>query len=213
MRLRNPFLVIVAMLNIVGCSPVQGYPGPALPSEEVATVKRDYDESEVDLARITADGIDFAYSGIALLPGKHTFLAGVTAKEEPRNCRPYTRFNTYGYEQCLDEKYKDDRHRDDSYYAFPQCDCFDYLEVHRTCDQDVHDTQCELVAQLSAGRRYDIQLSKSGTSGVISIREAGASSALSERSCRVAGSRVTEFEENLGTGRSTANYNGFYSCD
>lgn len=206
--MRTSLLSLFALaIGLQACAPVQGYQGPKLPDDQVSLIRRDFAD-DVELPRITADGMEFGHGGITLLPGKHGIDAAVVVKEPPEHCRPYTEFNTYGYESCLDDKYdKDGRNK------YQTCDCYDYLEVHRHCEQEVHDGNCTSSFNTSAGRKYDIYFRKSGDRASMTVTEAGNPTPLDYGKCERTGSRMTDFEEYVGTGRSTANMNGIYHCD
>lgn len=200
-------LALVAIVFLSACSPIQGYPGPALPDEQVSVVTRDYDSDQVEVSRASVNGLEFSWRGIAVLPGKQSIDFAIVTKERPHNCRPYSNFNSYGYEECLDEKYKKDR--DNSYH--PDCDCFDYLEVRQRCEQEVHDVNCSADVTTVAGRKYEAFLSKREDSATVTVREHGGL-AIGSSHCSSYRTRDEDVDEYVGTGSITAHQYGFYRC-
>lgn len=142
------------LITLVSCAPTRGYVGPELPKEQVAVVSLDADQ----IKSATADGLAFDSSGISLLPGDHRFQFVGSQGDNPYNCRPYSRVDSYGFERCQKEREDDIRNRKKDPR---ECQLSQYTKHRQTCLRNYRDVSCETTLTLQPGREYELGLSPS----------------------------------------------------
>lgn len=184
---------ISLFLLLIGCAPTKGYLGPERPEQEVSIIEQEFDTTYVEGKSAYVDNISFGGSGIAVLPGKHSFSLQVILKEEPRWCRTHAEFNDYGFRECR----KNEKKRS-------SCDCYDYITVTETCIRTMYDAICKGTFDTKAGRKYNLTVSKAGELAQVSALELGSYEPLSISDCEVGPSYEGEVENELGTGRNVA---------
>lgn len=190
-------LMLTSCIALHGCTPAKGYVGPDLPKDQISLIKTESD-SGVSLSAESVDGIDLGFGGIEVLPGEHEFYVEVAVSEEPRNCQPYSEFDSIGYRNCQ---------RKNRY-----CDCFDYVRISERCDQKVNNGTCRGSVKTQAGRRYVAAVELEGLKPRLRFREEGTSSGQSSGECRKADSSDQSIERYIGSGRYDANRAGIYNC-
>jgi hypothetical protein len=129
--------------------PLQGYPGPERPKEEIALVS----VSSSYINEAVVNGQAFGVVGINLMPGSYRFELSASHGGPPYSCRPYTTVNTSGFEKCLKKREADIRKgKEDP----KECELFTYTEYRQTCLRDYRDFACMITLTLLPGKKYEL---------------------------------------------------------
>lgn len=206
MRIRNQGLLVGCLILLAlstACAPVKGYPGPERPDSEISLIQIENDTSSVDVSEAIINGVEFGASGIKVLPGKHSFSFRVLVKGPRENCYSFPEMNRYGYDDCLRDRDKGKR---------KSCNCYDYLTIKRKCYRPGFDGNCTGDISTRPGIGYAIGVRGYGERADLNVVEKPTMAQVGFGSCQMYGRRTVEEEDNLGTGRYTANQNGVYSC-
>lgn len=145
--------------TLAACAPLQGYPGPELPDEQVSIiVAKEPASSRVGpskILRVSLDGIAFGATGIAVLPGQHEIDVFLEQLENKRNCVAHQEIDRLGYEACLRREFANRYRRRGTWFP---CLIRDYTNISYFCDVDVHESDCHYEVATEAGQRYDLIL-------------------------------------------------------
>ena len=164
---RLPLFLGAASSLIVSCSPVQGYPGPHLPSEQVSFLEIDDSEQGKEFVlRITLDGIPFSSNGIEVLPGQHELDAFRERLGPKRNCIPEQRIDRSGYEACL---WREQRERARRRGAWFPCSLSSYTTTVYHCLVKLTNSDCHFTLKTEAGKSYRIKLPKTQSAHEFSV--------------------------------------------
>lgn len=185
------------------CSPVKGYYGAERPDNELSIITTSTSDN-LSWSSENVSGFDMGIAGISVLPGPQEFSGVATLTGEAYNCRPYTEFDSSGFYNCEDEKRRKNQYNN--------CDCYDYLTVHESCDQLLKESNCRASFNTKADRRYDIKLGLKFGTPVVGVIEQGSWKEIGTGKCTYEGQRTTNLDRYVGSGRRTANQAGFYSC-
>lgn len=196
-------LCLTLLASLQACSPVKGYLGPERPETELSIVDSE-SGTGVTLSAVRLSGQELGYSGISVLPGKHEFTAQANLEGKVFNCRPYTEFDSYGFNDCEKERRKKNEYND--------CDCFDYLSVHENCDQEIKEGNCKASLSTLAGERYLVSVAVEGGAPYLRAKALGSGREVSAGQCKKDGQRLTSVSRYVGIGRWEAERAGFYSC-
>ena len=191
-------LGLLTALSLVACSPIQGYPGPELPPERVATFMASYSSSDIDLDGVAVAGVDFVSRGVTLLPGPHDFTARGIALGETEDCDYYGQMDYSGFKKCR-EKASDENH----------CNCYDYLEIRKRCYRQVRNFTCDGSLNGEAGKTYTLSLRFDGEDGMsASVSNEQGSGGRTECRCSLGSWRMKMEDSSEGRGQGTAIYRG-----
>lgn len=140
--------ISILLLLLSACGPIQGYPGPELPPERIATIKK-----QGDIYQTFVDGQSFTGRGITVLPGRHRLETTRRAVGEGYDCRRSEEFDSYGYESCRDRRDEAIRDHKDP----PSCSVSSYTTVYHDCYYDYARHFCQADVTLKAGQLYFVK--------------------------------------------------------
>ncbi len=149
--MRNIFIILTLFI-LSSCSPKKGYLGPERPPEELSVVYYESCDAGINLVKASCEGVEFAGSGIELLPGKRIVDATIERPMRPFNCIPETRFDQYGYSSCLDRR-NNAITNGDKY--IPDCYQHEYTTTVYWCDQEFQAFLCSISNELVKQVKYN----------------------------------------------------------
>lgn len=158
-RIIPGLLILTVCCTLASCGPVRGYSGPKLPDEQIALVTINGSGSSYREVTGYVVGQPFDDSGIQLLPGEHTFSVSAAFSGEPYDCRYEEDFNRWGYESCIRDR---ERAIEKNKSSIPYCDYDSYKTSTNTCQKDLSEYSCEIRAAVTAGSRYEIDVTQRG---------------------------------------------------
>jgi hypothetical protein len=168
------------ILFLSACSPVQGYYGPTLPSEEVATIYLENCDSNLQLIRASSEGVEFGRSGITLLPGERTFDFSIDLLGPRYQCTPQYEFDSWGYENCWNRR-RDAIRRNRSY--IPTCSRMEYTRHFFMCNQDFTQFVCLVTEEVVRGARYSLCAYQAGNEVNARFSTKNSSAVIAEEEC------------------------------
>ena len=150
--MKKPSISVILFLLINACSPTKGYLGPERPPEELSVIYYDSCDSNVNLIKASSEGVEFGSSGIELLPGKRVIDVTIERPLRPFNCVPQTKFDEYGYQSCMDRRFKAIS-KNDKYV--PECYTSSYTTTSYFCNQEFQSFVCTNSHELVKGWKYN----------------------------------------------------------
>lgn len=147
------FLLLLLFSSLNACSPVQGYLGPPLPKEQVATVYLKSCDSKIENIRASTDGIQFSTNGITVLPDEKTFDLSVNLLGKKYECTHHKEFDSYGYDNCWRRREEAIRKKKSK---IPDCHRYSYESEYYMCNQDYTQYVCLLTHKVARSQEYSV---------------------------------------------------------
>jgi hypothetical protein len=140
---------------LFGCSlpPLQGYPGPELPKEQVAFVGGLTNSTNEKILELSVNNVQFAGRDITVLPGTHRLQMRGGIGSQPRNCFDADEVDHSSFDSCLNTQREQIRTKS-SYVQ--DCELKDHIKEKQVCQRDYDDYRCELSVKLDAGAKYKL---------------------------------------------------------
>lgn len=165
-----------------GCGPTIGYTGPERPESETShiQVRRGSGAYPIRFHRQTIDSIEFSdegtfsKGGIVVLPGSHSYMTEFELLGYDRDCSSHVRFDSYGYDSCMDKYYNDNG---------PSCYQSTYETTYTVCARDLHRSQCSGTFTSKAGKNFEISIAGDSNPLKVAVVEAGSAKATGKGKC------------------------------
>lgn len=140
--------ICVLALLLSGCGTARLYDGPELPREQVVRIKGSG-------ATILVDGksAGFWNNEFEALPGTYKIDCSNSLEEDPYSCYPFTKFNTYSYNDCYSDRNKE---IEKNGYSSKTCSTCEFEETYQNCTVPVYNIRCTSDIPMSAGKDYSI---------------------------------------------------------